>query len=267
MSTLFFVIYISKLRMSSPIDISIIIPCKDEAQRLPRFLQTITDHCSTSAKRYEIIVVDDGSSDGTSQSTEKFRRQFPALTVLRFETNHGKGFAVKQGLLAAKGGIALFLDADGSTPVTEIERHLHYFNDGYDIVIGSRVLQDDQSSVQALAYRKWMGAVFNGLVHLLLIKNIKDTQCGFKMFRSAIVRPLFEQVRLDGFGFDLEVLFLAQKMDYKIKEVAVNWAHVDGSKINMAKDSLKMFINILQIRQWHRRKNPGRETQNAGQRT
>ena len=232
-------------------DISIIIPAKNEEKRLPHFLRTIVNHCRQSPLSYEIIIVDDGSSDQTSQAVETFRQQLPALTLLRFENNHGKGFAVKQGLLKARGTTALFLDADGSTPVTEIERHLHYFNEGYDIVIGSRVLQDDLSSVQSLAYRQWMGAVFNSFVHLLLIKDIKDTQCGFKMFRRDVIRPLFEPMRLDGFGFDLEVLFLAQKMNYKIKEIPVNWTHVGGSKINLAKDSLKMFINIIQIRQWH----------------
>jgi dolichyl-phosphate beta-glucosyltransferase len=100
---------------------------------------------------------------------------------LRFEKNHGKGFAVKQGLLKARGDIALFLDADGSTPVTEIERHIHYFNENYDIVIGSRVLKDAHSTVEALSYRKWMGTIFNSCIRLFLIKNIKDTQCGFKI--------------------------------------------------------------------------------------
>ncbi len=237
--------------MTNPIDISIIIPAKNEEKRLPVFLQTVVSFCLNSPKRYEVIVVDDGSTDQTAEVAAQFRTQFPNLTVMRFEKNHGKGYAVKRGLLASQGAIALFLDADGSTPVTEIERHLHYFDEGYDIVIGSRVLQDAESKIKTLAYRKWMGIVFNKLVHVFLIKDIKDTQCGFKMFRRHTIRPLWARVYLNGFGFDLEMLFLAHQLGFKIKEVPVNWTHVDGSKIKLINDSLRMMVNIVQIKNWH----------------
>ncbi len=237
--------------MNPAFDISIIIPAKDEEKRLPRFLQTIADHCRKSPLTYEVIVVDDGSSDGTAQAAESFRPALTHLTVLRLAHNRGKGFAVKSGFFAARGEIVLFLDADGSTPVEEIERNLHYLKESFDIIIGSRVIQNQDCRVNALAYRRWIGIIFNFLVHNLLIKNIKDTQCGFKMFRRSIIRPLFGRVYLNGFGFDLETLFIAEKMGYKIKEVAVNWTHVDGSKINLFKDSLRMFFNIIQIKNWH----------------
>jgi dolichyl-phosphate beta-glucosyltransferase len=232
--------------------ISIIIPAKDEEKRLPRFLRTVIDYCRRSTHSYEIIVVDDGSHDQTAGAALSFQKEFPSLKVISLERNHGKGYAVKQGFFAAQGEIVLFLDADGSTGPQEIERHLNYFEEGYDIIIGSRVLSDGESHVNALVYRRWMGAIFNFLVSRMLIQGIKDTQCGFKMFRASCVPALFGPLHLEGYGFDLEVLYLAQKNNMPIKEIAVNWSHVDGSKVNLFKDSLRMFGNIIQIKNWHR---------------
>jgi len=228
--------------------VSIIIPAKNEQERLPHFLKTVIDYCHQSSYFYEIIVVDDGSKDQTAQRVLSFQKEFPSLKLVRLERNHGKGYAVKQGFLAASGEIVLFLDADGSTQPQEIERHLDGFEQGYDIVIGSRVLSDGKSHVQARVYRKFMGFIFNFLVSWILIKGIKDTQCGFKMFRGELIKDLFGPVHLEGYGFDLEILYLAQRKKLRIKEVAVNWSHVEGSKVNLFKDSLWMFWNIIQIR-------------------
>ena len=228
--------------------ISIVIPAKDEQKRLPFFLKAVIDYCQQSSYSYEIIVVDDGSKDQTAQRVLSFQKEFPSLKLISLERNHGKGYAVKQGFLAAGGEIVLFLDADGSTPPEEIERHLDGFEQGYDIVVGSRVLSDGKSHVQTRFYRKFMGAIFNFLVSRMLIKGIKDTQCGFKMFRKSFIKDLFDPLHLEGYGFDLEVLYLAQRMNLRIKEVAVNWTHVEGSKVNLFKDSLWMFWNIIQIR-------------------
>jgi dolichyl-phosphate beta-glucosyltransferase len=237
---------------SEGFDISVVIPAKDEELRLPSFLQNLIAYCQASPLRYEIIVVDDGSTDKTAGLVLNFKKSCPALTLLSLGRNHGKGYAVKQGLLAAHGEIVLFMDADGSTGPDEIEKNLKFLSMGYDIVIGSRVLPSDTARVKALLHRRSMGWIFNFLVSTLLIKDIKDTQCGFKMFRREIVRPLWENTRLDGFGFDLEVLFLAQQMGYKIKEVAVNWKHVGESKVDLIKDSGKMVVNIFEIRKWHK---------------
>ncbi len=237
--------------MQPSFDISIIIPAKDEALRLPRFLAGVISYCRQSRLRYEIIVVDDGSTDDTTAKALAFKNDFPDLKVLTLPHNRGKGYAVKRGLFASSGHVSLFLDADGSTPVEEIERNLPLLSQGYDIVIGSRVLHSPDRAVKTKAYRKLMGIVFNRLVHTFLIKNIQDTQCGFKMFRQDIIRPLWARVYLNGFGFDLEMLYVSQQLNLKVKEVPVQWTHVDGSKISILKDSLRMMFNIFQIRNWH----------------
>lgn len=233
-------------------NISIIIPAKDEQARLPQFLIEVIAYCKQSKNSYEIIVVDDGSKDSTAQAALGFQKDFQPLRVISLECNHGKGYAVKQGFLAAQGDIVLFLDADGSTKPNEIERYLPLFDQGWDLVIGSRVLNDGTSQVKTRFYRKMMGNIFNYCVSSLLIKGIKDTQCGFKMFKAAVAKDVFHRLHLEGFGFDLEVLFLSQRLNYRIKEVPVNWSHVQGSKVRIFKDSLRMFCNILEIKNLHK---------------
>jgi dolichyl-phosphate beta-glucosyltransferase len=230
------------------IDISIVIPAKDEEARLPKFLSQLAEYCEGSGKEYEIIVVDDGSVDRTVESAESFRFKWNNFHVLKLKKNKGKGNAVKSGMLRAAGHIVIFMDADGSTGLEAIEENLGYLDQGFDIVIGSRVVQDDRHKVVGHMHRKFMGAIFNFLVHTFLFKDVKDTQCGFKMFKRETARDLFRQVLIDGFGFDIELLYLACAGGYKVKEVPVNWTHVNGSRINLFLDSYRMFLNILQIR-------------------
>jgi dolichyl-phosphate beta-glucosyltransferase len=238
--------------MSKEIDISIVIPAYNEAKRLPRFLEKVICQCNSSKRIYSIIIVDDGSSDKTFEIALSYKDKFCDLDVINIKKNRGKGYAVKRGLLKASGKICVFLDADGSVSPGEIEKNLHYITeDGYDIFIGSRVIKDKTRIVRAKWYRKLIGTVFNFFVHVFLFKNIKDTQCGFKMFRKDIVKPLFSRGYLRGFGFDMEILYLAYKMGYKIKEGAVSWNHVAGSKVNILKDAPVLFFNIFQIRNWH----------------
>lgn len=233
------------------IDISIVIPAYNEAKRLPDFLDRVRLYCDRAPQRYEIIVVDDGSTDDTAAIARSYQGTLPRLSVVRIRKNRGKGYAVKRGLFKAQGDVCLFMDADGSTPPTEIGRNLHYLKEGHDVFIGSRVLRDEDQILRVKWYRKLPGLVFNWCVRTFLFPDIRDTQCGFKMFRKDVVKPLFSRSYLRRFGFDIEVLYLAHKMGYRVKEGPVSWRHVHGSKVNLLRDSLAMVINILQIRNWH----------------
>lgn len=233
------------------IDVSIIIPAKNEAKRLPKFFHEIIDFISSSQLTYEIIIVDDGSTDKTYEVARDLCLTHSNARVIKFKRNRGKGAAVKCGLCRAKGKIVSFMDADGSTPAYEIERNIHYFQQGYHMVIGSRSLSQGPRKVEAKFYRKLMGFVFSSWVHALLKMEFKDTQCGFKMFRREVVRPIFSKVKIKGFGFDMEMLFVACKIGCRIKEASVDWHHVDASKVNLITDSSRMFVNVWQISRWH----------------
>lgn len=234
------------------VDISCIIPAFNEVGRLSLFLNRFLPYCKNSTKKYEIIIVDDGSKDNTFQAALSYKSKFYNLSVLRIKKNRGKGYAVKRGFLKSRGEVCLFLDADGSVCPEEIDRNIHYILDeGYDIFVGSRVLTAKGQVLKAKWYRKLMGVVFNFFVRTFLFRGIKDTQCGFKIFRREIIKPLFSRCYLEGFGFDLEVLYLAHKMGYRVKEGPISWRHVNGSRINLFVDSIEMFFNILQVRNWH----------------
>lgn len=238
--------------MEQKINISVVIPAYNEAKRLPVFLESLIFYCKKSMKTYEIIVVDDGSYDSTVEVALSFKGAFPALSVYHLERNRGKGYAIKYGFFQAQGEIVLLMDADGSTPAEEIEKNIHYLQkEGFDIFIGSRVLKDVTRTLRVKFYRKIIGTVFNFFIKKILFKEIRDTQCGFKIFKRRVIRPLFSRSYINGFGFDIEILYLAHRMGYRIKEMPVSWSHVNGSKVNLILDSLKMFINIMQVRNWH----------------
>lgn len=234
--------------MPSRCDISVVIPAFNESKRLPIFLDELIGYCKKSQKIYEIIIVDDGSTDATARTALKFQREFRALSVYKLGRNRGKGYAVRYGLFRSRGQICLFMDADGSAPPQEIERNLPFLDQGYDIFVGSRVLRDPDRELRVARHRKAIGIVFNFLVQKILSIRIKDTQCGFKMFKREIIEPLFSRMSIHRFGFDLEILCLARKMGYRIKEGPVSWRHVKGSKINLLLDSVRMLVNILQVR-------------------
>ncbi len=236
------------------VDISIIIPAYNEEKRLPAFLDALIAHCGHSDYRYEIIVVNDGSHDATGQLCDGYANRHDLIRALHNPINKGKGFSVRKGFFAARGAYQCFLDADGSVTPDEIETNLPYLKDGgYDIFIGSRVLHDEQQELKVRWHRRLCGTVFNSLVKHLLFDQVRDTQCGFKLFKRDVVKPLFSQMRLQRFGFDIELLYLAFNLGFRVKEGAVSWHHVDGSKVNLLTDSARMFGNILQIRTWHRR--------------
>jgi len=233
-------------------DLSIVIPAYNEQWRLPTTLIDVIDLMDTKGLIYEVIVVDDGSSDDTCEMVRKFEKIRPQLRLISYPRNHGKGYAVRTGILNARGKRILFMDADGATSIKEIDRLMRAMDSGAEVAIGSRAKTSSETHVKTHWYRKIIGRIFNFLVNLLLIPEIADTQCGFKLFSRDAARFIFKVQRADGFSFDVELLYLAKKIGLKISEVPVNWQNVPGSKVNLLLDSTKMFLDILLYRFKHR---------------
>jgi dolichyl-phosphate beta-glucosyltransferase len=233
--------------------LSIIIPAFNEEHRLPGYLDSILSHFAESAVTYEIVVVDDGSGDGTALVVERLAEKNPHLRLIRLPANCGKGWAVKTGMLNASGRLRLFADADGATPIAEFDRLQKRIEQGADVAIASRALRDDSCAVEARLHRKVIGSVFNRIVRILTVKHVSDTQCGFKLFTSDAAAELFQLQKIRGFGFDVEILYLAGKRGYRLVEVPVNWSDVEGSKVRLFRDSARMFLDVLKVRLWELR--------------
>ena len=225
---------------------SVVIPAFNEAQRLPPFLERVVGYFEGRDEPYEIIVVDDGSTDGTADLIE--RKRLPAVRVLRLQPNRGKGAAVRAGMLAARGAYRLFADADGATPIEELKRLEPMLIAGADVVIGSRVLVDPAVSVTARSHRVAAGRVFNWLVARVGLHGVADSQCGFKAFTAPAAGRLFEALSTQGFGFDVELLLLARACGCRIVEVSVNWADQAGSKVGVLRHGPGMLWQILRAR-------------------
>lgn len=225
---------------------SIIIPAYNEEENIIPAIKSIENYFAGSDIYHEIIVVDDGSSDNTAGVAQKNFME-PHVRVIKKKVNSGKGAAVKEGVLNSKGHYILFIDADLSTPISELEKFIKYVKKGYDVVIGSRGLYDSQLIVRQPWYRESMGRIFNLFVKNFLLRGIKDTQCGFKLFRADCARKIFQLQRIKGFGFDMEALFLARKMGYEIVEVPVKWRNRSDSRVKIIQDSCKMFCDIFRI--------------------
>jgi glycosyltransferase involved in cell wall biosynthesis len=228
--------------------LSIIIPAYNEESRLPKTLERIHNYVVARGYPAEIIVVDDGSCDGTVKVVEEERKKYPELRLISNASNQGKGFSVRHGMLKARGEIALFTDADLSAPIEEADKLLMaIYADNYDAAIGSRAMRDLVQVPQSI-FRRVAGKAFNLLVRLCTGIRFGDTQCGFKAFRREASRIVFEQQRIEGFGFDPEVLFLAGYHGLQVTEVPVRWAHVPGTKVKVFTDSLRMFRDLVKIR-------------------
>lgn len=232
--------------------LSVIIPAFNEQRRLPPTLLDAVDFLDSFDKEYEVIVVDDGSRDGTSAVVQKFEKIRSQVRLIRLPKNYGKGHAVRTGVLNAHGQFILFTDADGSTAISEVSRLLTAIEEGSEVVIGSRALRSDETEVKALLLRKILGRVFNKIVNTVLLPGIADTQCGFKLFSRKAANFLFSQQQSDGFSFDIELLFLAKKAGLPVSEIAINWENVPGSKVNLVSDSLRMFLDIFRFAWIHR---------------
>ena len=235
------------------LDHAVIIPAFNEAERVGPTIESIYDHfADRHESRFEVIVVDDGSQDNTREKVLGMTVSHPNLVLTPGRINVGKGFSVKQGMLASTAARALFMDADGSTPINELDKLDGAFESGFDIAIGSRSVAGADILVHQPYYREMMGRTFNFYVKWLSGLNLEDTQCGFKAFTRDAAANIFFRQRMEGFSFDVEVLFLAQKLGYKIAEVPITWTDSPKSKVNPLTDSAKMFLDVMRVRWMHR---------------
>jgi dolichyl-phosphate beta-glucosyltransferase len=234
---------------SLPQDLSIIVPAFNEERRLPQALEQIGAYLAERPFLAEVIVVDDGSSDGTAGVVESYQPRFPCLRLVSNGRNQGKGFSVRHGMLEARAGIALFTDVDLSTPIEEADKLIAAIcEQGYDGAIGSRALDRSLIEVRQSAFREQAGILFNRFVRWITGLGFSDTQCGFKAFRRERARIVFEQQRVTRFGFDPEILFLAQRHGLRVAEIPVRWAHDPATKVHVVADGLTMLLDLLVIR-------------------
>ncbi len=230
---------------------SIVIPAYNEEKRLPGFLKDVQEYMDSKKEKFEVIIVDDGSKDATVATVEGFTSKDPRIRIARQIPNQGKGAAVRRGILEARGEFILFADADGATPISELEKFLPLAAKGHEILIGSRKAGSESVERSRNSARAMMGMVFYKIVNFFAVPGIRDTQCGFKMFRHDVAAKLFSKSSEKGWAFDVEILYLAQLYGYAIVEVPVNWHEVEGSKVNPLKDSMKMLLAIFRIRRKH----------------
>jgi glycosyltransferase involved in cell wall biosynthesis len=227
--------------------LSIVIPAFNEELRLPATLERVEKYILTSGRDTEVLVVDDGSRDRTAQVADSFRDRIPSLRVVPNGRNRGKGFSVRHGMLEARGELVLFSDADLSAPIEEADKLIAALAT-CDVAIGSRALDRSLIAVHESRFREFAGIIFNKIVRVVLWLPFVDTQCGFKAFRREPCRIIFDQQRIERFGFDPELLYLARHHGLRAAEVPVRWAHSPATKVNMLRDSVGMFLDIFRIR-------------------
>jgi len=232
-------------------EVSIIIPAYNESDRISGPLASILNFISTAELNAELIVVDDGSSDDTAKVAENAFAAAPDIstTVIRYEKNQGKGFAVKTGLLAAKADVALFTDADLSTPIEEMSKLVDPIQNGeFDLTFGSRALDRSLIGTHQPWRREQGGRVVNFIIKTMSGLQFSDTQCGFKAFNMITFRPLLDVMTIDRFGFDVEFLFVASYHKLRLNEIPVRWDDVAGSKVSAVRDTRRMISELNQIR-------------------
>jgi len=230
--------------------LSIVIPAYNEEKRIKNTVFKIGDYLAKQNYDYEIIVVNDGSIDKTADVVEEMKLRVANLVIINNQKNHGKGFVVRQGLLNSRGEYRLFLDADGSTSIEEIEKFLPHIKQGHDIVIASRAI----NGANIISAQHWSRKILGGIYRLVTklfsgLWGFYDTQCGFKLFSAKSVKDVFSRCKINGWSFDVEALLIAVKLGYSIKEVPINWSDSPGTKVNI-KGMIKAVFDLLKIR-WY----------------
>ncbi len=233
--------------------ISIVIPAYNEEARLPPTMDSFLGYFRKRGEPFELIVVNDGSRDGTAELVRRKMQEDPELRLVDQAKNGGKGSAVKAGLLAAKGDLWLFSDADESTPADDFGALKAAIDCGADLAMGSRAIQGSKLEVRQSFYREFLGRCFNLVVRTILWVPFHDTQCGFKAMRASTMRPVIERLRTPHFGFDFEIVYRAHRSGLKIVEVPVTWRDRAGSKVSVLRDGMIMVGSLFRIRQMVRR--------------
>jgi dolichyl-phosphate beta-glucosyltransferase len=227
---------------------SFIIPAYNESVRLRPTLHALLRHAQEQNWDVEILVVNDGSSDDTAQIVREYGRSHPQVLLVENPGNRGKGYSVRNGMLHARGDICLFTDADLSSPMTEAQKLFDAIVQGADIAIGSRWLRTELQTEPQPLYRQLFGRIFNLALRIILGLRFADTQCGFKAFRRDAAQRIFPLQKIERWGFDPEILFLAQRAGLRVEEVPVLWAHSEGTRLHPLRDGLRMFAEVLRIR-------------------
>jgi dolichyl-phosphate beta-glucosyltransferase len=232
------------------IDLSVIVPAYNEAERLPRTLARLHQFLSGRSLTYEIIVVLDGPTDNTRQIARKVSSEIANVEILDRTVNRGKGYTVKEGMLRARGLVRLFTDADNSTDIAHFDRMKPLFDDGCDVVIASRNPKDVVGARQRVPQshsKRWIGLAGNLFVQLVAVPGIWDTQCGFKAFRAEAAEQIFSQTRIEGWGFDIEVLALARALDRRIGIIAADWINDNRSHFGFF-DYVRVLADTIRVR-------------------
>jgi dolichyl-phosphate beta-glucosyltransferase len=227
---------------------SIIIPAYNESRRIVATLNRVLSYLAEQGWDAELIVVNDGSRDDTADIVRRFAERNPMMRLLENPGNKGKGYSVRHGMLSAQGEMLLFSDADLSSPIEEAAKLFHAIGAGADIAIGSRWLKPELQSERQSLHRQLFGRIYNLLLRVILGLQFKDTQCGFKAFSRRAARSIFPLQKIERWGFDPELIFLARKQGLKVVEVPVRWGHDEKTTLSPLRDGLRMFIEILRIR-------------------
>jgi glycosyltransferase involved in cell wall biosynthesis len=233
--------------MASP-QLSIVIPAYNESARIELTLDRVMACVAKQGWDAEVLVVDDGSTDATPKIVQAWMERHPGLHLIQNEGNRGKGYSVRNGLLQAEGEVVMFTDADLSAPMEEAELLLAAIADGADVAIGSRWMDKTRQTIHQPLYRKFFGRCFNWVTRVVMGLPFKDTQCGFKAFKRPVAQVIFRLQRIERWGFDPEILFIARKLGYDIREVPVTWGHDERSRMSYLRDGMKMLEEMATIR-------------------